>query len=42
MKDEKRFEYLMSMAMGGDECAPGDLLLEFGYWFPVSVESGAE
>lgn len=36
MKNE-RFEQLMALAVDGDEAAPGDLWLEFGYRFHSGV-----
>ena len=41
MKKNERFEFLMSLALGGDECAPGDLWLEFGYRFAGQSEGVA-
>ncbi len=41
MKNNERFEYLMAMALDGDECAPGDLWLEFGYRFAGQAEGAA-
>jgi hypothetical protein len=38
MKKSKRFDQLMALALDGDESAPGDLWLEFGYRFPLQAE----
>lgn len=38
MKQEERFEHLMSLANGGDENAIGDLWREFGFKYQQAGE----